>query len=73
MDDQYDERHHLHIPTPWHNAVLEVAGDSSKYLCKAGLVYDELATADSPWSEESGYQVDHPRGGRFVLYRRSGA
>jgi pyoverdine/dityrosine biosynthesis protein Dit1 len=68
--NQYDERHHLHIPTPWHNCLVEVKDDrDTTYVCKAGLVKAELEDS-SVWSTRSGYVADHPRGGRFVLYRK---
>ncbi|KPI41908.1 Spore wall maturation protein DIT1 [Cyphellophora attinorum] len=66
----YDERHHLHIPTPWHNCLVEVKdGHDTTYVCKAGLVKAELKESNV-WSPRSGYVADHPRGGRFVLYRK---
>ena len=61
----------MHIPTPWHNAIVEIFGDTRTYICKAGLVRAELEDkAGSPWSHRSGYDDCHPRGGRFVLYRK---
>lgn len=68
-DNQYDVRHHLHIPTPWHNCLVEVEGEFVTYVCKAGLVKEELGSADCVWSSRSGYDADHPRGGRYMLYR----
>jgi pyoverdine/dityrosine biosynthesis protein Dit1 len=66
---EYDEKHHLHIPTPWHNCLVQVKGEPWIYVCKAGVVKAELARPDSIWSPESGFRKDHPRGGRFVLHR----
>lgn len=70
--NQYDEKHHLHIPTPWHNCLVQIEDESGGYVCKAGLVETELSRKDSTWSSKSGYQADHPRGGRYILYRRTG-
>ena len=32
----------LHIPTPWHNCVVEVAGDSKIYVGKSKVIVDAL-------------------------------
>lgn len=32
----------LHIPTPWHNCIVEVAGDPKLYIVKYGVVKDAL-------------------------------
>ncbi|KAE8138589.1 Pyoverdine/dityrosine biosynthesis protein-domain-containing protein [Aspergillus pseudotamarii] len=43
-DDNGDEEctatasHLLHIPTPWHNCIVEVAGDPKLYIVKYGVV-----------------------------------
>lgn len=65
----YDEKHHLHIPTPWHNCLVQIHGEDANYVCKAGLVKAELALHGSVWSSRSGYKA-HARGDRYVLYRR---
>ena len=69
--NQYDEMHHLHIPTPWHNCLVQIYGEDAIYVCKAGLVKAELKREDPVWSSKSSYQANHPRGGRYVLYRRA--
>jgi pyoverdine/dityrosine biosynthesis protein Dit1 len=65
----FEARHHLHIPTPWHNTLLQIDGDDKVYVCKAGLIKAELDKEDSIWDAESGYVADHERGGRYILYR----
>lgn len=69
--DHFDERNHLHIPTPWHNCLVQIEGHKIGYVCKAGLVKAELGRADSVWSSKSGFEEDHARGGRYVLRRRA--
>jgi pyoverdine/dityrosine biosynthesis protein Dit1 len=69
--DQYDEKHHLHIPTPWHNCLVEVEGEDAIFVCKAGLVKAELTRHESVWSSKSGFRLDHLRGGRYMLYRKA--
>lgn len=32
----------LHIPTPWHNCIVEVAGDSKIYVGKSRVIVDAL-------------------------------
>ena len=68
-NEQYDERHHLHIPTPWHNALVSIDGDETTYVCKAGLVKAEIKREKSVWSDQSGYVEHRERGGRYVLHR----
>ena len=65
----FEASHHLHIPTPWHNALVQITGDATTYVCKSGLVKAELDREDSTWLTKSGYVHDHERGGRYVLYR----
>ncbi|PIG85072.1 spore wall maturation protein DIT1 [Aspergillus arachidicola] len=36
--------HLLHIPTPWHNCIVEVAGDPKLYIVKYGVIKDSLLT-----------------------------
>ena len=65
----FEASHHLHIPTPWHNALVQIEGDDTTYVCKSGLVKTELDREDSTWLANSGYVPHHERGGRYVLYR----
>ena len=65
----FEASHHLHIPTPWHNTLVQINGDDEAYICKSALVKAELEREDSTWLAKSGYIEDHPRGGRYVLYR----
>jgi pyoverdine/dityrosine biosynthesis protein Dit1 len=69
----FEASHHLHIPTPWHNTLVQIVGDNTIYVCKSELVKAELERENSSWLAESGYKSDHERGGRFVLYRESTA
>jgi pyoverdine/dityrosine biosynthesis protein Dit1 len=65
----FEASHHLHIPTPWHNTLVQIEGDNTTYVCKSGLVKAELAREDANWLSKSGYVRDHERGGRYLLYR----
>lgn len=65
----FEERRHLHIPTPWHSTLVEIDGHDKVYVCKSGLIRAELEREDSEWDAKSGYVAEHERGGRYVLYR----
>jgi pyoverdine/dityrosine biosynthesis protein Dit1 len=41
-DDAMSASHLLHIPTPWHNCVAQVAGDPTLYIVKYGAVKEAL-------------------------------
>lgn len=62
-----DENAHLHIPTPWHNVIVEVEKSMYKYVCKAELIEMALSDPQSIWSSCSGYVQNHARGGRYIL------
>lgn len=60
---------HLHVPTPWHNSLVDVhddAGEVQTMLCKSKVVKDAL---EEDWVGE--YDKQHPRGGRYVIRRRN--
>lgn len=54
----------LHIPTPWHNCVVEIKKRDCFYVVKSKVVKDALETNEfsGGWVEGS-----HGEGGRFVL------
>lgn len=62
-----EAKNHLHIPTPWHSVLVEVRGMPKTFVCKAGMVKEELERKSSPWTRDSSYVSDHHKGGRFVL------
>lgn len=60
----------LHIPTPWHNTLVDVYNDSCNhrtFLIKARLVVETIAQG----LLYGGYDRHHPRGGRFLLWPAS--
>lgn len=63
-----ESQQHLHVPTPWHNSLVEVhdAGKVQTMLCKSKIVKDALQTGK--WSGE--YDEKHERGGRFVITKQ---
>lgn len=66
-EDARDEStEHLHVPTPWHNSLVEVHTSGSLRLatCKASIV---KAALEKNW--HGGYICDHERGGRFVIWK----
>ena len=73
-EDAVDEsRKHLHVPTPWHNCIVDIyhhkgALKRETMLCKSQLIVDALRS-DSQW--QGGYDRDHERGGRWILFRKS--
>ena len=64
VGDAESERKHLHIPTPWHNSLLEIKGRRHSYVCKAAVVEEELSSPESKW--EGGY-FPSPRGERWMV------
>ena len=65
----------LHIPTPWHNVLVQIEGRQYTYICKAGLVQDELK---NPHRIYIGSYVplsldlkEARKSGRYVLSRRT--
>lgn len=64
VGDAESERKHLHIPTPWHNCLLEVKGSPHSYVCKTAVVRDELSSPESKW--EGGY-FPSSRGERWMV------
>ncbi|KAK5088362.1 dityrosine synthesis enzyme [Lithohypha guttulata] len=71
MDNDHEARHTGHIPTPWHNALVEVISDDSEkrhvFLCKAKLANDLLQ-----YGYEGAWDAEHARGARFVFKINSG-
>ncbi|KAE8353793.1 Pyoverdine/dityrosine biosynthesis protein-domain-containing protein [Aspergillus coremiiformis] len=60
----------LHIPTPWHNCVVQVAGDPTLYIVKYGVVKE--ASGTHRYSSNL-IQGDLAKGeGAFVSLKRSG-
>jgi pyoverdine/dityrosine biosynthesis protein Dit1 len=68
VGDVDSERKHLHIPTPWHNSLLEVKGRRHSYVCKAVVVREELSSPETKW--EGGY-FPSPRGERWMVNSKS--
>jgi pyoverdine/dityrosine biosynthesis protein Dit1 len=68
VGDAESEQKHLHIPTPWHNSLLEIEGRRHSYICKAMVVRDELSSPESKW--EGGY-FPSPRGERWMVSPKS--
>jgi pyoverdine/dityrosine biosynthesis protein Dit1 len=66
--DEQSERMHLHIPTPWHNSLLEIKGRRHSFVCKAAVVRTELSSPESKW--EGGY-FPSPRGERWMVAPKS--
>ena len=63
-----ESRQHLHVPTPWHNSLVEVhdaVGKVQTMLCKSKIVKEAL---EKDWVGE--YDEQHPRGGRYVIRRK---
>lgn len=58
----------LHIPTPWHNCVVEIDGKDCYYVVKSKVVKDALLTDNftGEWVKGS-----YGEGGRFVLKQQS--
>ena len=59
----------LHIPTPWHNTLIQICdgrGGHQSYICRARLAVDGLENGVF----EGGYIMDHTRGARYVLYQK---
>ncbi|KID94194.1 Pyoverdine biosynthesis, partial [Metarhizium majus ARSEF 297] len=40
---------HLHIPTPWHNCMVEIDGRLSLYTTKASAVWPAVRSGDATW------------------------
>ncbi|VVT56276.1 uncharacterized protein SAPINGB_P004928 [Magnusiomyces paraingens] len=59
----------LHIPTPWHNCVVDLEGKECYYVVKSKVVKDAMATQDyaGEWVEGT-----YGEGGRFHLMHVSG-
>ncbi|KAF4311959.1 pyoverdine dityrosine biosynthesis protein [Botryosphaeria dothidea] len=55
-----------HTPTPWHNCLAYVEGESVPYLIKARAAYDAIAKGHL-----QGSWTDSATGGRFVLRAKS--
>jgi hypothetical protein len=55
----------LHIPTPWHNCVIEVAGDPKIYVGKSKVVKDAI----NKGLYSGGWQVTDGQAGRFEVSR----
>lgn len=55
LHNQDEEDRLLHIPTPWHNAVFRVEGESKLVVAPSRLAaqYDEDETYNGGWDEES--------------------
>ena len=54
----------LHIPTPWHNAILEIEGHDTRYIVKSKIVLKALKSQVylGGWVKDG-----QCRSGRFVL------
>jgi len=70
LDDAVnDSKHHLHVPTPWHNSLVEVHDGENNVqtmLCKSRTIEDAIKEGGFTGK----YQEKHPRGGRFVIISR---
>jgi hypothetical protein len=51
------------VPTPWHNSIIKIEGDSMLYLGKAEIVRKAIEHGDF----EGGWVDDHAEGGHFAL------
>lgn len=40
---------HLHIPTPWHNCMVEIDGRLGLYTTKASAVWPAVRSGDATW------------------------
>lgn len=69
--DSQESQETLHIPTPWHNTIAEVYFDHDDdtggpgvgvVVCKASLLVNNMSKC------VGGYDRNHPRGGRFLLW-----
>lgn len=69
--DSHASQETLHIPTPWHNTIAEVYFDHDDdtdgsgvgvVVCKASLLINNMSKCIG------GYDRNHPRGGRFLLW-----
>jgi hypothetical protein len=70
-----------HIPTPWHNVIVQVEDHKMMYVCAAGVVKDELLDPLSPYNPKTSgwnenycrYMLNHrDRGSRDDVPVRSG-
>jgi len=68
IGDAKSERKHLHIPTPWHNSLLEIKGSPYSYVCKAAVVREELSSPETKWE---GGCFPSPRGERWIVTPKS--
>ncbi|KAF2658350.1 hypothetical protein K491DRAFT_776343 [Lophiostoma macrostomum CBS 122681] len=70
--DSIENRHELHsayefqLPTPWHNSMIKIEGDSIFYLGKAEIVRSATKSGDY-----DGDWVEGPDGGHFALKHTS--
>ena len=65
--DTHTKVEEAHIPTPWHNVLIEVEGHTMTYIGKAGLIQDEKDNPESPFVCEF---RDGGRGARWYLRDR---
>ena len=56
----------LHVPTPWHNCVVEMSGHANLYITKSGIARRALSSVDL-----SGGIVESPDQGQYVYMERS--
>jgi pyoverdine/dityrosine biosynthesis protein Dit1 len=56
-----------HVPTPWHNVLIEVEGHAMTYIGKNGIALDEKANTNSRYICTI---KDDGRGARWVLKER---
>ena len=67
--DSLSDRHELvpayefQLPTPWHNSMIKVEGDSLLYLGKASIAHKAIEQGDF----EGGWVEDRLNGGHFLL------
>ncbi|KAA8641754.1 isocyanide synthase family protein [Aspergillus tanneri] len=70
-DDRVSTSHLLHIPTPWHNCVAQVVGDSRVYIVKYGIVKEAL-TIDRYYGDVVSGNLIEGEGAFVSLRKREG-
>lgn len=53
----------LHVPTPWHNCIVEIEGHPKLYITKSSIVLSALATE----AFTGGWTGTQPTGAHFYL------